>query len=408
MAPSRPDAEHLDILVEDDLIADIGEELVAPDCSTVELAGRIVIPGLVNAHLHTWQTALRFIGADWTLPEYLHRMHGDIAQRYTPEDVHIGNLGGALNQINCGTTTLGDWCHNTPTPEHADAALSGLVESGIRAVFLSSSLREVDRILDGPTHDLVTVGMAIAGPQLSTADVAKADLRAAAVRGLVASMHQSAGAPTPAWDAVLAAGLFGPHSNIVHGAGLPDDWIARLVDVGATFTTTPENELVHGHCAPITGGLLTSGSAPSLGTDTETAVSGEVLNAARIALAHQRGLDHERDRAATGMMSATTSITCKQALSWATVEGARALGLADKIGRLEPGMQADLVVIDATAPNLWASHDPVATALHAGVANIDSVMVAGSWRKHGHKLQHVDLDGIRARLSRSAERLLTT
>ena len=133
---------------------------------------------------------------------------------------------------------------------------------------------------------------------------------------------------------------------MVHGAGLPDDWVATLVDAGVTFTSTPENELGHGHCAPITGGLLRCGTGPSLGTDTETAVSGEVLTAARIALAHQRNLDHERHRDTTGLMLTTTSVTGKQALSWATVEGARALGLADRVGRVEPGMQADLVVVD--------------------------------------------------------------
>jgi len=60
-------------------------------------------------------------------------------------------------------------------------------------------------------------------------------------------------------------------------------------------------------------------------------------------------------------MAATPTVTCKQALSWATVEGARALGVADRVGRIEPGMQADVVAIDARALNLWPVHDPVAT-----------------------------------------------
>ena len=107
MSPSRPDAERLDILVENDCIADIGEFLDPHDTEIVDLSGRIAIPGLINAHLHTWQSALRLAGADWTLPQYLRRMHGEIAPRYTPDDIHIGNLVGALNQINCGTTTLG-------------------------------------------------------------------------------------------------------------------------------------------------------------------------------------------------------------------------------------------------------------------------------------------------------------
>jgi 5-methylthioadenosine/S-adenosylhomocysteine deaminase len=415
MSPGRPDAERVDIAIDDDRITGIGECHDRPDTQTVDLSGRIVIPGLINAHLHTWQGALGLLGADWTLLEYLHRVHAEIAPLYTPDDIYIGNLAGALNQISCGTTTLGDWCHNNPTPEHTDAAVAALRESGIRAVFLhgtpnrdpdaSHPLREVDRLLDGG-QALLTVGMAIGGPQYSTPAVAVADMRGAAERGLIASMHQSGGQPADAWAAVHAAGLLGPRTNVVHGAGLTDDWVKALVDAGVTFTATPENELSHGHCAPITGRLLRLGAAPSLGTDTATAVSGEILSAARIALAHQRGLDHEHHRHTTGMMLGTASVSSKEALSWATIEGARALGLTDSVGRLEPGMQADLVVIDARALNLWPAHDPIAAALHASLANIEAVMIAGHWRKRGHSLVDVDLEDVRGRLLDSGERLL--
>ena len=88
MLPDRPDAERVDILVEDDRLADIGESLDPSAAETVDLPGRVVIPGLINAHLHTWQSALRLSGADWTLPEYLHRVHGGIAPRYTPDDIY--------------------------------------------------------------------------------------------------------------------------------------------------------------------------------------------------------------------------------------------------------------------------------------------------------------------------------
>jgi 5-methylthioadenosine/S-adenosylhomocysteine deaminase len=418
MAPTRPDAEWVDILVEDDYIAQVGNHLVADDAEIVDLAGRIVIPGLVNAHLHTWQTALRFVGADWTLLEYLKRMHGEAAARYTADDIGIGTLVGALNQINCGTTTLGDWCHNTPTPEHTDAAVEALQLSGIRTVFLHGTpsrspdvahpLSEIDRLLDGPArrYGLFRVGMAIGGPQYTTPEVAVADFRAAEERGLVVSMHQSGGPPTAGWDAVHHARLFGPQTNIVHGAGLDDHWIQALTEVGVTFTTTPENELGHGHGVPITGRLLRVGAAPSLGTDTETAVAADILTAARMALAFQRGLDHEQARQATGIMSSAPTITGKQALSWATIEGARALGLADRIGRIAPGMQADLVAIDARALNLVPAHDPVAVALHANIDNIEAVMIAGQWRKRKHSLLGVDLEDVKLRLVESGERLL--
>jgi 5-methylthioadenosine/S-adenosylhomocysteine deaminase len=418
MSPHRPDAERADVLVDGDIVVAVGEGLDDTGAEVVDVTGRIVMPGLVNAHLHTWQTALRGVGADWTLADYLGRVHGAVAGHYRPEDMRVGTLAGALSQLDRGTTTLGDWCHNTPTPEHTDAAIDGLRSSGVRGVFLLGSpysaadrahpVSEIDRLLDGPagTHALLTFGMAVRGPQLSTPDVAVTDLRAAAERGLVVSAHQSGGAPGPGWEAVRAAGLLSPCTNVVHGAGLTDDWIKVLVDAGASITCTPENELGQGHGSPVTGHLLRLGAAPSLGTDTDAVAPGDVLSAARIALAHQRNHDHDRHRQATGTFSLTATITAKQALSWATVEGARALGLDDRVGRLEAGLQADLVVIGGSASNLWPVNDPIATALYASSGDVEAVMIAGRWRKRDHVLLEVDLDAVRGQLQESADHLL--
>ncbi len=126
---------HGDILVRGATIEAIAPSIDAADAEVVDASGCIVVPGFVNAHMHTWQTALRGIAANWTLPEYFRKMHAGLATVYTPEDLYIATYVGALNQLNCGTTTLADWCHNNPTPEHNDAALAGLLESGIRAAF---------------------------------------------------------------------------------------------------------------------------------------------------------------------------------------------------------------------------------------------------------------------------------
>ncbi|HEX7826722.1 MAG TPA: amidohydrolase family protein, partial [Mycobacterium sp.] len=172
------------------------------------------------------------------------------------------------------------------------------------------------------------------------------------------------------------------------------------------FTSTPENELGQGHCTDVTRQLLRIGSAPSLGTDTEIVTPGEILVAARMTLAVQRGLVHAQAFEHTGLGADTMPITAKQALSWATTEGARALGLADRIGRIEPGMQADLAVIDARAINLWPPHDPAAAALHAHVGNIESVMIAGTWRKRDHALVETGVEEVMGRLQESGERIV--
>ena len=421
MARGRPDVETADVLVTDDTVEAIGPDLAADDVDVVEVAGRIVIPGLINAHLHTWQTALRSIGADWTLMEYLVKLRFSGAAAFTADDVRIGTLAGAWNQINLGTTTLGDWSHNCAGPEFADAALDALTSSGIRSLFMhgmpmwpgdrAHPSNEFGRLLKGApaTSPLIDVGLAVNGPQYSTRDVALADFELAAEHGCIISMHQSGGRPADdtAWSAVFEAGLVGPRTNIVHGVGISDEHLGELVDAGATFSLTPENELSQGHGSPIVRRLLDAGAAPSLGTDVECVSPGAVLDSARIALAHVRGVDHERHMASTASLMESNAVMSGDALGWATVEGARALGMADRVGTLEPGKQADLVVIDATALNLWPPHDPVATALQASLANIESVMIAGVWRKRDGQLVGVDVDELRDDLLASSRRLVT-
>src|ERR1700688_1997231 len=230
---------HFDILVEDDRIVKVAPGPDAQDAELIDASGCIVITGLVNAHMHTWQTALRGLAANWTLPQYFRSVHAGVATLFTPDDLYIGTLIGALNQLNCGTTTLGDWCHNNPTSAHTDRAIDGLIESGIRSVFFHGSPKpdpkpgqkhfseiphprsKVERLLRGPfasRDQLLTLGLAILGPHYSTLDVALHDFRLAREFGLVASMHQGGGpAKTPnGWDALEQEDLVGDFVNIVH------------------------------------------------------------------------------------------------------------------------------------------------------------------------------------------------
>jgi cytosine/adenosine deaminase-related metal-dependent hydrolase len=421
------DLRDADVLIQGDRIADIAPGLEAADAGVVDGEGTILIPGLINSHLHTWQTALRGIAADWTLPEYFRKMHARLATVFQPEDLHIATLVGALNQLNCGTTTLVDWCHNNPTPAHNDAAIEGLHESGIRAIFLHGTPKpdpkpgerafwqtphprtELERLLKHRTGALIGVGAAILGPHYSTLEVALHDFAMARELGVIASMHQGGGAPrTPeGWQRLEEAGLLGSHVNIVHGQGLSDDQLARFCSLGLSFTVTPEVEKSEGHGMPITGRLLKNSRQPALGVDIESGISGDMLTVARFALAAQRALHNLEHRERNGAIPETSTITAREALAWATVEGARMLGMENRIGTLAPGKQADLVMIRADALNMQPVHDPAASIItQASVANIDSVMVAGRWMKRDGKLLGCDVGGKLQQLRRSGERIV--
>jgi cytosine/adenosine deaminase-related metal-dependent hydrolase len=419
-----------DLLVEGDRIAAVQPTIDAGDAEIVDGHGRIVIPGLVNAHMHTWQTALRGYAANWTLPEYFGKMHAGLATLFRPDDIHIATLVGALNQINNGTTTLVDWCHNNPTPAHTDAAVAGLLQSGIRAAFFHGSPKpdpksgqlhfsevphprqEVQRLLDEPFSNgagLLTLGLAILGPHYSTLDVARHDFALAREFGLVASMHQGGGpARTPSgWRILLDEGYVGPGVNIVHGNNLTDDELRRFIDLGVSFTVTPENELIQGHGFPITGRLLRFGAAPSLGADVESVISGDMFAVMRVALTAQRALDNAAIRSKRNEIPATSTIPVREALRWVTIEGARMLGLGHRIGSLAPGKAADLVILNATDLNLWPVHDPVATVVtQAGLSNVEGVMIAGLWKKRDSQLLFADRAGKMAALAASGRRII--
>jgi len=430
MDPALGDLRPGSILIENDRVAAVGKQVAQGDGEVIDGQSFIVIPGLVNAHMHTWQTGLRAVSSNWTLLEYFRWMHAGLATRFQPADIQIATLAGALNQLNCGTTTLVDWCHNNPTPEHTDAAIEGLRESGIRAAFFHGSPKpdpkpgerhfseiphpreEVERLLRGPfasRDQLLTLGLAILGPHYSTLEVSRHDFRLARDKGLIASMHQGGGPPKSpeGWDVLERESLVGSFVNIVHGNDLADDRLSRFVGCGVTFSVTPENEMAQGHGHPIVGRLRRLGAAPSLGIDLESVISGDMLTAARIALAHQRSLDNAASRAATGTIPETSTIPAREALGWITVEGARMLGLQDRIGTLTPGKQADLVLLRADALNLWPVHDPVATVvMQASLANIDSVMVAGVWHKRDGRLLFAHLDRVKSELLGSGTRIL--
>lgn len=419
-----------DVLVDGERILGIAAKIDAPAAQVVEAAGCIVIPGFVNAHEHTWQTSLRGVTGNWTILEYFRHVHAGLATKFRPEDIRIANLCGALNQINCGTTTLVDWCHNNPTPAHSDAGIEGLAESGIRAAFFHGSPKpdpkpgqkpfwevphprsEVERLrksryfADGGK---LTLGLAILGPHYSTYEVAQQDFRLAREFGLIASMHcAGAEARTPdGWDRLAAEGLLGDNNNIVHGQTLTDAQLGFMIERGVSFSLTPETEMTQGHGFAITGRLRKLGAAPSLGVDLESGISGDMLSVARIALASQRALDNDESRRTKGKLPDTSSITAREALSWITLDGAKMLKASHRIGSLAPGKQADLVLVRADTLNMWPLHDPVTSlVMQASLANIDSVMIAGEWKKRGGKLLYPRLAERMSELRDSGARIL--
>lgn len=429
MDRSIGDLPRGDILIEGDRIAAIAPEIPAPQgARVIEAQGMIAMPGFVNAHIHLWQAPLRGVAADWCLTEYLRAMHAGLAGYFAADDIRLANHFGALHQIACGTTTIADWCHNNPTPDHSDAAIDGLEAAGIRAVFLHGSPKpdpkpgqrhfseipmpeaEVRRLREGRLSGdeaLVTMGLAILGPQMGVWEVCEADFRLAREMGMIASMHVSGKLLAEnGFERLLAAGLVGPHVNIVHGNVLEDDLLAQLVEQGVHFTPTPEVEMQMGFGDPLTARLRKLGGNISLGSDIESAMSGDMFAVTRFALQAARHFDNLVLRGA-GKPVERMDIPTREALEWATLGGARMLGLEHRIGSLTPGKQADLVLLRSDGLGLTPVIDPAASVLfHAGPGAVDTVLVGGEIRKAGGVLTAKPEPAALEQLARTGQRIL--
>ncbi len=443
MDPVIGDIERGDVLIEDDRIAAVGPGMGgsarAPgmgarrgDTTVIDAGEMIVIPGLINAHLHTWETALRGIGGDWSGREYFRIVHAGLAPRYSPEDTFLGNLIGALAQIHAGTTTLFDWCHNNATPAHTDAAIDALFDSGIRALFGHGTPKpdpkegephystiphpedEIRRLRTGRLSGdaaLVTLAMAILGPDYSTLEVALHDFRLAREWGLLSSAHIWGTADRLVKEGYFRLereGLLGPDHNVVHGNYLDDDELLVIVDSVASVTATPPVELQKHPAESLPGRVLELGGRPSIGADIEIYAGGDMFHVMRFALQGQRIFDNI-SYAAAGAGGEKTILPARRALEWATINNARALGLEDRIGSLTPGKQADIVLIRAGDINLFPANDPVQTVvLQAGPGNVDTVFIAGRKVKAGGALAYppAELAKNKERLAASARRLL--
>lgn len=431
MDPAIGDLAGADILVENDRIAAVAKNIEVEGADVLDASRMIVLPGLINGHLHTWQTGLRGLAADWTVAQYMQAMHRGLATLYRPDDIYVGNLLGALNQINNGATTLVDWCHNNPTADHTDAAIRGLEEAGIRALFLHGSPKpdpkpgqkhfseipmprsEVLRLRKtkfSSDTGLITFGLAILGPYYSTYDVTRADLELAREFDLFASMHVGGGQSKIAngFERLLDAKLVDERTTVVHGNDIRPDTIGRMVDQGATFTVTAEIELQMGYGDPLTG-VLSSKNAPiSIGTDVEPAVGSDLFTCMRITLQHERNRGIMELVTRSGSRPQLSALTCRDALSWVTTGAAKIAGLDREVGSLTPGKQADIIMLRADDMNMMPAHDLVGcVVMQASPANVDTVMIAGRIVKRNGKLLFNNLQSKMAALQNSGERIVS-
>jgi 5-methylthioadenosine/S-adenosylhomocysteine deaminase len=396
---SLGDFERADVLVEDGRIAAIAPEIDAAGADVLEAEGKIVMPGFVDTHRHTWQTALRGICADWTLQDYFRGIRLHLSTFFRPEDMFAGNYVGALEALDAGVTTVLDFSHCTNTPAHADEAVRGLRESGIRAIFAYgfypvplaephfadhdarlADARRVRKQHFSASDDLVEMGLALTEIGLVPFDATRHEVETARELDVLVTAHIGSVAD-PAWpheiELLHAAGLLDARQVHVHCNACTDEELALIAASGAAVSVTPETELQMGMGFPITGRALARGLKVGFGCDIVSCQSGDVLSQMRLALQTQRALENHVT-VERGQLPQQLSFTARKALELATIGGAEALGLDSEIGSVTPGKAADLIAFDTAGLNFAPRNDPVAAVvLHANSGDVDTVIVGG-------------------------------
>lgn len=411
-----------DVLIEGDRIARI-DTIGDGDAVVIPAHGCIVLPGFVDTHRHLWQSALRHIACDWPLSEYFASLRGTYGPRFTPEDIYIGTYLGALEALDAGITTLVDSSHNLSTPEHADAALAAHVDAGLRTLLAYGGTNEQARVADDSRHSRdaerlrnsipvehrarLTIGLQLRGPEFSTINATIDDWHLARELAMPISVHVGGGlrGARGTIHRLDENGLLGDDTLYVHCNMLSDAELRRIADTGGRASTSPEVEANMGHGPPVVRRLRTHSIPTGLSVDVCTNVGGDLFGAMRAALALQRGHDHA-EALSRGESLSAVSLRVRDVLEMATVDAARACWHDDRIGTLEPGKLADIVVLRADSLNMVPGCDPIAaTVTSSGVSNVDTVLVGGRIVKRGGQLVGVDLDHVRARATASRDRL---
>ncbi|HEX7743083.1 MAG TPA: amidohydrolase family protein [Sphingobium sp.] len=421
MDPHVGDFACADVLVSGRRIEAVGPNIDAGDAAILDAHGMIVMPGFVDTHHHQFETALRGFLADGILindglPHSAINYHEDILQKfsmvYRPQDVYISELFGSLSQIDAGVTTVMDVSQIHHSPEHSDAAVQALRDAGRRAVFgyfegwgdraqYPLDARRLKSEHFSSDDQLLTMAMGgeIYMPGHAEAWKIGRELAIPIALHVVGTFGVQA-----VFDELAHSGQFGADNIFIHMTGMSDLAWKAAADAGAHISLSVPIEMTMRHGMPPIQKALDLGMQPSLSSDVECTMTADPFTQMRSAMTLQRAFINER--ALSGDSDLPDMVTSRDAIRFATIEGAKGLKLDRKIGSLTPGKDADILLLDASAINVAPlNHVTGAVVTLMERSNVDTVMVAGAIRKWRGEVVGVDVAKLRSELEASRDYL---
>lgn len=391
---------------------------VEPGIRTIDAAGKIVMPGVVNTHCHAAMTLLRGYADDMRLMDWLQRKIWPAEGRLRPEDVYWGTAHGIYEMLSGGITTFLDMYYTPGEIARAvrDTGIRGVISRGViapggaaEAEAVLQETKEAFRGWNGQADGRITFMVAAHAPYTCTPDALLACAAAADALGVGVHIHLSetegeVAASRTQWNGspirhVHNLGLLsGRHVMAAHCVHVDEEDIAILAETGTGV----------GHC-PVSNLKLASGVAPvvalrragvHVGLGTDGAASENMLHilGSELRLAALLAKNREGDPAA---------FSAYDAVEMATLGGARALGMEAEIGSLEPGKRADIAVIDTNRPHLVPNHDPVALVAYSVLpGDVAMTLVNGRVVYASGQLTTMDGAEIVARATEAGSRLV--
>ncbi|KAJ5172675.1 hypothetical protein N7492_005268 [Penicillium capsulatum] len=415
-------SRNTDVLIVNDRIAQIGSNLSAANATVLDCSDKIISPGLIDCHHHMWQTQLKGRHGDHTFLDYVTSANLQ-AINFTAEDLFWGQLSGCLEALDAGTTCVIDNAHMSAGPGHGSAALKATVTSRIRSVFCygvtpfrvsewTLSTLEMDRTpfpswffdqfeslaRQAPfgKDGRVRLGFFFDSyflPRESIVDIFHR-VRSWGVNLITSHFrHWSVSSGQSKIPEILeSASLLGPDVLLSHGNGATPSQAEILTSAGMYIASTPDAEV-----------FMASGKDPvafhpdlltCLGADCHSCGPGSMLHQMQIAIASDRAAQTS-DAFEKNQYPKEFRAKVERAFNLVTINAARAVQMEDEIGSLAIGKLADVVVFDADTPVMAcaAEFDPlVAVVRHAGLREINTVIVGGEIVKQEGKLSPVVVD----------------
>ncbi len=387
-----------DVLVRNGSIAVVGTDIPAPGAEVIDARNMIALPGFVETHFHLWNSFVRGVVGDGDMDYFpvMTRIGPDI----TPEIAYRSVRLGITEALDSGLTTIHDWSHNLSTPAHADAEIRALRETGVRARFSYGYSRElqqrpnqltdfadIERVKKQLTGDpLLTMGFAARGPGSTPPEVYRREIELSRELELPITIHanRSIGEVKKfsRIDMLNKDGLLWPDMLLIHTYNATEQERRIMAQTGTMVSAAPYTASRLASGLPYLGDLIKRGVQCSLSVDTTT-VGGNVdmFGIMRLALQlnHLRSMD-------------VMELQPRRIVELATLDGAKSLGLADRVGSLTPGKRADLILVRTDDLNTAPFHDPALLIVQSAQPyNVDTVVVDGRILKRNRQLTAIDV-----------------